>query len=95
MRAKLIRDDMVVSQGGEVRPANSLPGRQLALVCKMHEEAEEIAKDACDPAEYADLFEVMLELMRINEVPWAQVEAALLRKRAERGGFRKGRIWVS
>ncbi len=63
-------------------------------MAKLHEESEEIARDATEPAEYADLLEVMLELMRINDVSWHSVEDALRHKRAERGAFRLGRIWI-
>lgn len=94
MRVKLIRDRMVTSQGGRVQAANSLAGKHLALVAKLHEETEEIAKDATDPAEYADLLETMLELARINRVPWPEIETAMAKKRRERGGFRVGRIWI-
>lgn len=85
---------MGISERGHVHPVNSRPGKQLALLLKLHEEAEEIGRHATDPAEYADLLEVMLELMRVNNVSWAQVEEALLAKRERLGGFRMGMIWV-
>ncbi len=94
MRVKLVRDCMTIGQGGIARPANSLAGKHLALLLKLHEEAEEIGRAAHDPTEYADLLETLFELMRINGVRWAQVEKALLAKRKELGGFRRGRIWV-
>ncbi len=94
MRVKLVRDQMKIGQGGIARPANSLAGKHLALLLKLHEEAEEISRNADDPEEYADLLEVLFELMRINNVPWAQVQKALIDKRRLLGGFRMGRIWV-
>ncbi len=86
MRVKLIRDRMVCTQGGRTQSVNSLAGRQLALVAKLHEEAEEIATGATDASEYADLLEVMIELAHINRVPWSEIERVALEKRAERGG---------
>ncbi len=93
MRVKMIRDKLEPTVGA-VRPVNSLPGRQLALIAKLHEEVEGIAKDATDPAEYAELLEAMMELMRINKVPWGKVEQAFRERRADQGGLRKGQIWV-
>lgn len=95
MRVKLIRDKMKISQGGRTAAVNSLPGKHIALIAKLHEEAEEIAKKATDPEEYADLLEVLLELAHINQVPWANIERAMLQKRQVLGGFRFGKIWIS
>jgi len=92
MKAKLIRDKLGGHAGSVVRPVNSMPGKQLALVSKLHEEAEEIAECATDPAEYADMIEVLIELARINGVSWEEIERTAIEKREERGGFRRGLI---
>lgn len=94
MRVKLIRDDMVVGQGGTTRPVNSLAGKQLALVAKLHEEAAEIARDPTDAGEYGDLLEVMNELGRLNGVSFEDMLRAQAEKRAGRGGFEGGRMWL-
>jgi predicted house-cleaning noncanonical NTP pyrophosphatase (MazG superfamily) len=96
MRVKMIRDNMVFEQrdGERVQFVNSLPGKQALLLLKLHEEADEISRDATDPVEYADLIEVMMELARINGVSWSVVEEARQKKFEERGGFRRGRIWI-
>lgn len=93
MKVKLIRDRLG-EQRDDTRPANSREGRHLALCLKLHEEAGEIAECAVDPAEYADLLQVMLDLAELNGVPWADIEAAFRTKRIERGGFRRGMIMV-
>ena len=101
MIVKLVRDKDHKGWSGEYddsnarySPVNSLPGKQLALTCKLHEEASEIARAPTDPAEYADLLEVMLELARLNGVPWSDIEKALLEKREARGAFRRGNIYI-
>ncbi len=94
MKVKLIRDKLPPRDGAEVRPVNSIPGKQLALIAKLHEETEEIADDATNPEEYADLFTAMLELARINGVDFDSIEAAFHKKYKEKGGFRKGMIMV-
>lgn len=91
MKVKLIRDKLG-ERRDDTRHANSVEGRHLALCLKLHEEASEIAECAVDPDEYADLLEVMLELARLNGVSWASIERSFLRKREERGGFRRGMI---
>jgi len=92
MRVTLVRDDVVVPEG-EARPANSLPGKQLALIGKLHEEVAQLAKESTDPFGYADLLEAVSELMRINEVSWASVEEASKQKRETSGAFRRGLVW--
>ena len=74
------------------QPVNSPAGRQLALIAKLHEEAEKIARDPRNPAEYTDILEVLIELVRLNRVPWSEIEDAFLRKREENGTFRMARI---
>lgn len=95
MRVKLIRDFMQVTQGGEVQFANSDTGKQVLLLLKLHEEAEEIALCPTDPAEYADMIEVLAELARLNGVSWDDIEQVAIDKNDEFGGFRQGRYWIS
>lgn len=94
MIVKLVRDRQEALKDGRNAPANSLPGRHMALCKKLFEEAAEIDRDPTDAAEYADLLEAMLELARLNGVRWSEIEAALLRKREEKGGFRLGLVAV-
>lgn len=100
MRAKLIRDDCEkvwtepLRSNQTIQTVNSITGKHMALLLKLHEETDEISRDATNPTEYADLLEVMIELARINGVRWASIEKALLAKRAERGGFRLGKVWT-
>lgn len=91
---KLVRDNVQPLEGEEIRPANTWVGKQLALKDKLHEEAAEVCRDPDDPAEYADLLEVLLEMARHNGVSWSSIEGALLRKREEKGAFRRGMIWI-
>lgn len=92
MTVKLVRDGQVPHADGRSAPANSWAGKQLALTAKMHEEVGEIADDPTNPYEYADLLEAMLEMAHSNNVPWGEIEAAVLHKRGLKGGFRKGMI---
>lgn len=94
MRVKIVRDRMVIGKGGTLQPVNSKAGKMMGLLLKLHEEADEISRGAECPEEYADLLEVMLEIARMNDVSWADIEAALLRKREERGAFQRGMVWV-
>lgn len=94
MKVKLIRDDLPARDGAEVRPVNSIAGKQLALLLKLHEEACEIGECATDPEEYADLLAAMLELAHINDVDWSMIEAAFRNKQLVKGGFRRGMIMM-
>ena len=93
MKAKLVRDKSGPVKDGCCATANSLQGKHMALLLKLHEEASEIADAATDPNEYADVLEVLLELAKINEVSWDSIEEALLAKREKLGGFRMAQIW--
>lgn len=93
LRVKLVRDKMQPLDDGEtMTPANSKAGRVMALLLKLYEEIGEIQDKPHDPEEYADVLEALLELARLNGVPWAQVEERLLAKRQTRGGFRRGLV---
>lgn len=98
VKVKLVRDrideNCYCRNDPEVnlRPCNTIDGKRMLLQAKLHEEASEIAEDPRDPAEYADLLEVLLELARVNGVPWQAIEHSLLEKRRQRGGFRRGMV---
>lgn len=92
MRVKLIRDRGPISVG-EARPANTLAGKHLALVAKLNEEVDEIARDATNVEEYADLLEALRELAFINGVMFEDIEAARVEKRERLGGFNRGMVW--
>lgn len=96
MRVKLVRDKVVteLKQGEELIPANTLPGKIALLLLKMHEEVQELAREPQDPQEYADVLEVLLEIARLQGVPWAAVEAAFEEKRKAVGAFRMGKVLV-
>ena len=85
MKIKLVRDKLPFPMMGNVTLKRAL------LALKLFEESAEIADDPSDPAEYADLLEVMLELARLNGVPWAAIERKLWEKRELKGAFRLGR----
>ncbi len=93
MKAKLVRDKSGPVKDGCCATANSLQGKHMALLLKLHEEVNEIADAAHDPTEYADVLEILLELAKINEVPWITIEEALLYKRRKLGGFHMAQIW--
>ncbi len=93
MRVEMIRDKAEVSNDGEVKPVNSLPGRQLALVGKLYEAAAFVAQCSSNAEAYADLMTVVEELMRINEVDTNLVVVIGIEKAERLGGFRKGLIW--
>lgn len=93
MRVKLVRDKIGAGDSLElVQAANSRAGKMLGLYLKLHEEAQEIAGDPCNPEEYADLLEVITELMRMNGVDRAEVARVMHEKREHLGGFSMGRI---
>jgi len=93
MRVKLVRDKVPLKDDREtIQAANSPAGRVALLINKMHEEVGEIAMDPWDPEEYADLFEAVSELMRLNGVSMLEVENAVWAKRRAVGGFRQGMV---
>jgi predicted house-cleaning noncanonical NTP pyrophosphatase (MazG superfamily) len=92
MKVKLIRDKCVPYPGTSIKPANGRAGKHALLCLKLHEEAAEIADNPTSPEEYADLLEVMLELMRVNGITWSQVEGARTMKLEEKGGFSRGMV---
>lgn len=94
MRVKLVRDNCPAVVMGECRIALTDAEYQMALLLKLHEEAQEIAKSPHDPEEYADLLEVLIALANHNNVTGEDILNALGMKREYKGGFEKGQIWV-
>ena len=93
MRVKLVRDKVTpLGDGDDIRPVNSLAGKVGLLSLKMHEETQEVALKPWDPYEYADLWEVILEMMRMNGVSVEEVEKAAVEKRKRLGSFRRGMV---
>ena len=96
MKTKLVRDGIKARAALErVHAANSPAGKMLGLYLKLNEEADEIADDPCNPEEYADLLEVIAELMRMNRVDGPEVERVMREKRARLGAFALGRILIA
>ena len=92
-RIKLVRDRCnAVLEGQCVRATES--EYMMALLLKMHEEIEEIAKDPSDPAEYADLMAVLEAFAAANEVPSVDILIAKAQKDEAFGGFEDGQIWT-
>jgi predicted house-cleaning noncanonical NTP pyrophosphatase (MazG superfamily) len=63
----------------------------LLLVGKLHEEAEEIREAMTDPVEYADALQVLMDLAKLNGVPWSEIKFQREMKEMRRGGFLTGR----
>ena len=93
MKAKLVRDRCAAVIEGECAPSWHAGEYFMALVLKLHEEAQEIAADATNPEEYADLLEVLLALAYANGVNCEDILEALMAKREAKGGFEEGQIW--
>lgn len=91
---KAIRDNGPVdlSKGGTVKYVDDVSFSSL-LLAKLHEEAEEIARDPRDVNEYGDVLEVLEELASRHGISLDQIRAAQLAKREERGGFSKNRTY--
>lgn len=94
MIAKLVRDNCDAVKAGQCQAANSLAVKHMALLLKIHEETEEIAKDGNSVEEYADVIEALLELAHINGILQTEIEAVVVAKRAAKGGFREAQIWT-
>ncbi len=93
MRTKLVRDHCSAVIEGECRQALTDAEYQMALLLKLHEEAQEIAGAVHDPEEYADLLEVLIALANHNNVTGEDILSAFVMKRERRGGFEEGQIW--
>jgi predicted house-cleaning noncanonical NTP pyrophosphatase (MazG superfamily) len=89
---KLVRDnipDMIVAN--EQTPEfYFFPSEDFEneLIVKMGEEMGEYLQDK-KPEELADILEVLIELAKIRNIPFSEIEALRQKKLAERGGFSK------
>jgi predicted house-cleaning noncanonical NTP pyrophosphatase (MazG superfamily) len=86
---KLVRDK-VKPMDGEKAMILSLALHRTALVAKMHEEVEEIARTPKAHSEYADVLSALMDLAALNGLEWEEVLAAEQSKRELKGGFSKG-----
>ena len=64
------------------------------LILKLQEESGEYLESK-NPEELADVLEVLMELGRIRNIPFSEIEALRQKKFAERGGFSKRIFLVS
>ncbi len=94
MQVKLVRDHCPATVAGECSQAVTDEEYQMALLLKLHEEAQEIARAVHDPEEYADLLEVLIALADHNNVTEEDILSAFVSKRERKGGFGKRQIWV-
>jgi predicted house-cleaning noncanonical NTP pyrophosphatase (MazG superfamily) len=97
VKVKLIRNKLAHVPKEGVRVMQFVPGdpaHRMALAAKLHEEAAEVADEPKDVFEYADLIEVALQLAHFNGFSEEAVHAAMLAKRAEKGGFGYGYVMV-
>lgn len=90
---KAIRDKAPITRG-LVKQVDDLTFTCL-LASKLHEEAEEVARDPSDINEYADVLEVLLELAARNGITPEAIEKARIAKRRERGGFQTNRAFFT
>jgi predicted house-cleaning noncanonical NTP pyrophosphatase (MazG superfamily) len=97
MQTKLIRDKInpLYDAGMVVGPANSRAGKFVLLINKIHEKASALAEDATNIDEYTDLLEAVKELAYINEITWADIEAAEIKNKEIKGGFVQGKVITS
>lgn len=65
---------------------------QMALQAKLHEEASEIADNPWDLDEYADLLQVIYDLMTVHGIDHLEVERRRLAKAEKFGDFLGGRL---
>lgn len=91
---KLVRDKVEPRKGEtEQRLHPSL--HRAALINKLHEEVEEVARDPKNIDEYADVLEALQTLAWLNGFSEFEIEEARIRKERERGGFELGRFIYS
>ncbi len=94
MKCKLVRDRCNAVKEGQCEAAQTESHYVMGLILKLHEEAQEIAKDPSEPEEYADLLEVLWALADANCVSSADIMFIMETKRKEFGGFSEGQIWT-
>ena len=85
---KLIRDNIKGTEDIRYQVTED-EGYEL-LKAKLLEEVQELLETDCtDEEEYADVFEVLYELMERNAIEKVEVEKELVWKREEKGGFKE------
>ena len=96
---KLVRDKIpdIISKDGktsELQIASSDDAFLTFLGQKLVEESKEFSESK-DPAELADILEVILAILHLKEIPFSKLEKIRLDKREDRGGFDKRIILLS
>jgi predicted house-cleaning noncanonical NTP pyrophosphatase (MazG superfamily) len=89
---KLVRDKIpeLIDANGQtgdffVYPADDYENE---VILKVGEESGEYLENK-NPEELADILELLMELARIRNIPFAEIEAIRQKKLKERGGFSK------
>lgn len=88
---KLVRDK-IDFDGGEFREVTCNEEFRGLLGLKLYEEVGEVLAAPDDPAEYADVLEVLEALMEEHGVTLAEVMVEKACRRATRGKFEHGRV---
>ncbi|MDY6766209.1 MAG: nucleoside triphosphate pyrophosphohydrolase [Candidatus Nanohaloarchaea archaeon] len=87
---KLVRDRIpaIIEEDGGVPVTEQVTGDELAeyTADKLVEEAKEFREDR-DPAELADVLEVLEQCLALADLSWHDLQELRLAKRADRGGF--------
>lgn len=65
----------------------------LHLFAKAHEELQEVYDaNFVDPEEYADLLQVIYDMIRVNNIDFAVVNKLMIEKEKKYGNFTKGHL---
>ncbi len=96
---KLVRDKIpeIINKDGktsELQIASNDDAFLTFLSQKLIEESQEFS-DSKDPAELADILEVILTILHLKKISFSKLEKIRLDKRDNRGGFDKRIILVS
>lgn len=96
---KLVRDKIpeIISNDGktsELQFASTDDAFLSLLGQKLVEESQEFIESK-DPAELADILEVMLAILHLKKISFSKLEKIRLDKRDDRGGFDKRIILIS
>jgi predicted house-cleaning noncanonical NTP pyrophosphatase (MazG superfamily) len=90
---KLVRDkipELILKNGeeGDYYQFPLGPDYEIELINKLGEEIGEYL-DSKNPEELADILEVLMELAKIRDIPFSEIEAIRQKKLNDRGGFSK------
>jgi predicted house-cleaning noncanonical NTP pyrophosphatase (MazG superfamily) len=89
---KLVRDKIpeLISANDQEGDFYILPEQDYEneVILKLQEESGEYLESK-NPEELADILEVLMELCRIRNIPFSEIEAIRQKKLTERGGFSK------